>query len=116
MAIHQERRVVVTGIGVVTPLGNQLDVFWNNIISGQCGIDTITAFDPALYDTKIAGEVRNFDPLPAFPSAKEVRRADRYSQFGVYAGHQALLDSGLDLTKENCDLGTSAHCARWRKA
>lgn len=103
MASHQERRVVVTGIGVVTPLGHQLDVFWNNIITSQCGIDTITAFDPALYDTKIAGEVRNFDPLPAFPSAKEVRRADRYSQFGVYAGHQALLDSGLDLTKENCD-------------
>ena len=103
MAIHQERRVVVTGIGVVTPLGNQLDVFWNNIISGQCGIDTITAFDPALFDTKIAGEVKNFDPLPAFPSAKEVRRADRYSQFGVFAGHQALLDSGLDLSKENCD-------------
>ena len=103
MATHQERRVVVTGIGVVTPLGHQLDVFWNNLLSGQCGIDTITAFDPALFDTKIAGEVRNFDPLPAFPSAKEVRRADRYSQFGVYAGHQALLDSGLDLSRENCD-------------
>jgi len=103
MASHQERRVVVTGIGVVTPLGHQLEVFWNNIISGQCGIDTITAFDPALFDTKIAGEVKNFDPLPAFPSAKEVRRADRYSQFGVYAGHQALLDSGLDLSKENLD-------------
>ena len=103
MASHQERRVVVTGIGVVTPLGHQLEVFWNNIISGQCGIDTITAFDPALFDTKIAGEVKNFDPLPAFPSAKEVRRADRYSQFGVYAGHQALLDSGLDLARENCD-------------
>jgi len=103
MASHQERLVVVTGIGVVTPLGHQLEVFWNNIISGQSGIDTITAFDPALFDTKIAGEVKNFDPLPAFPSAKEVRRADRYSQFGVYAGHQALLDSGLDLTKENCD-------------
>ena len=103
MASHQERRVVVTGIGVVTPLGHQLEVFWNNIISGQSGIDTITAFDPALFDTKIAGEVKNFDPLLAFPSAKEVRRADRYSQFGVYAGHQALLDSGLDLSKENCD-------------
>ncbi len=103
MASHQERRVVVTGLGVVTPLGHQLDVFWNNIITGQCGIDTITAFDAALFDTKIAGEVKNFDPLPAFPSAKEVRRADRYSQFGVYAGHQALLDSGLDLSRENLD-------------
>lgn len=103
MATHQDRRVVVTGIGVVTPLGNQLDVFWNNLLAGQCGIDTITAFDPAQFDTKIAGEVKSFDPLPAFPSAKEVRRADRYSQFGVYAGHQALLDSGLDLSRENCD-------------
>jgi 3-oxoacyl-[acyl-carrier-protein] synthase II len=103
MASHQERRVVVTGIGVVTPLGNQLDEFWNNIITGQSGIDTITAFDPAQFDTQIAGEVKNFDPLPAFPSAKEVRRADRYSQFGVYAGYQALRDSGLDLTRENCD-------------
>jgi len=103
MASHQERRVVVTGIGVVSPLGHELGVFWNNLISGQCGIDTITSFDPALYDTKIAGEVRNFDPLPAFPSPKDVRRTDRYSQFGVHAGWQALKDSGLDLAKENCD-------------
>jgi 3-oxoacyl-[acyl-carrier-protein] synthase II len=103
MASHQERRVVVTGLGVVTPLGHQLDVFWQKIISGQSGIGTITSFDPASFDTKIAGEVKDFDPLPAFPSAKDVRRTDRYSQFGVYAGWQALLDSGLDLAKENCD-------------
>ena len=103
MASHQERRVVVTGLGVVTPLGQQLDVFWNKLISGQSGIATITSFDPASFDTKIAGEVKDFDPLPAFPSAKDVRRTDRYSQFGVYAGWQALLDSGLDLTKENPD-------------
>ena len=104
MASHQERRVVVTGLGVVTPLGHQLDVFWNNLISGQSGIDVITAFDPALFDTKIAGEVKkDFDPLPAFPSAKDLRRTDRYSQFGVYAGREALLDSGLELAKENLD-------------
>jgi len=103
MASHQERRVVVTGIGVVTPLGHQVDVFWNNLISGKSGIGPITSFDPALFDTKIAGEVKNFDPLPAFPSAKDVRRTDRYSQFGVHAGWQALLDSGLELAKENCD-------------
>jgi len=103
MASHQERRVVVTGIGVVTPLGHQVDVFWNNLISGKSGIGPITCFDPALFDTKIAGEVKNFDPLPAFPSAKDVRRTDRYSQFGVHAGWQALLDSGLELAKENCD-------------
>ncbi len=98
-----DRRVVITGLGVVTPLGHQLDVFWKSLIAGQCGIDRITAFDPAPYDTQVAGEVKSFDPTPAFPSPKEIRRADRYSQFGVYAGHQALLDSGLDLGRENCD-------------
>ena len=98
-----ERRVAVTGLGVVTPLGNDLETFWKNIISGQCGIDKIVSFDASPYDTKIAGEVKNFDPAPAFPSPKEVRRADRFSQFGVYAAWQALKDSGLDLTKENHD-------------
>ena len=62
-----------------------------------------TSFDASPFDTQIAGEVKNFDPAPAFPSPKEVRRTDRYSQFGVYAAHQALLDSGLDLDKENRD-------------
>src|SRR5277367_3848931 len=103
MANNSDRRVVVTGLGVVTPLGIQLDVFWENLVSGQCGIDKITSFDASAFDTKIAGEVKNFDPAPAFPSPKEVRRTDRYSQFGVYAGWQALLDSGIDLEKENRD-------------
>jgi 3-oxoacyl-[acyl-carrier-protein] synthase II len=98
-----ERRVAVTGIGVVTPLGNDLQTFWKNIISGQCGIDKIVSFDASPYDTKIAGEVKDFDPAPAFPSPKDVRRADRFSQFGVYAAWQALKDSGLDLAKENHD-------------
>jgi len=98
-----DRRVVITGLGVVTPLGHQLDVFWNNLIAGQCGIDRITAFDTTPFDTQIAGEVKNFDPTPAFPSPKEIRRTDRYSQFGIYAGYQALLNSGLELDKENCD-------------
>jgi 3-oxoacyl-[acyl-carrier-protein] synthase II len=104
MAINPtDRRVVITGLGVVTPIGHQLDEFWNNLISGQCGIDRITVFDPAPYDTQIAGQVKNFDPTPAFPSPKEIRRTDRYSQFGIYAGYQALLDSGLELARENCD-------------
>jgi 3-oxoacyl-[acyl-carrier-protein] synthase II len=96
-----ERRVVVTGLGVVSPLGQQLDVFWNNLISGQTGIDRITAFDPSALATQIAGELKNFDPVAAFPSPKEVRRTDRYSQCGVYAAWQALKDSGLDLEKED---------------
>ena len=74
-----DRRVVVTGLGVVTPLGHQLDVFWNNLVSGQCGIDRITAFDATPFATQVAGEVKNFDPLPAFPSPKEVRRIGRAS-------------------------------------
>jgi len=99
----KERRVVVTGLGVVTPLGTQLETFWQRLIAGECGIDRITGFDASPFDTQIAGEVKNFDPTPAFPSPKEVRRADLYSQFAIYAGWQALKDSGLDLSKENCD-------------
>src|SRR6185436_6899906 len=98
-----ERRAVITGLGVVTPLGNDVDSFWKNLIGGQCGIDHITHFDAAAFDTKIAGEVRNFDPIPAFPSPKEVRRTDRYSQLGVYAGWLALKDSGVELDKLNRD-------------
>ena len=103
MANNSDRRVVVTGLGVVTPLGHQLDIFWNSLIAGQCGIDRITGFDATPFDTQIAGEVKHFDPAPAFPSPKEVRRTDRYSQFGVFAGWSALKDSGLELERENRD-------------
>ncbi|MBI4659738.1 MAG: beta-ketoacyl-ACP synthase II [Verrucomicrobia bacterium] len=98
-----DRRVVITGLGVVTPLGHDIDSFWKNILAGQCGLDKISLFDASAYDCQIAAEVKNLDPAPAFPSAKEVRRADRFTQFGVYAGRQALLDSGLDLAKVNRD-------------
>ncbi|MGV3773347.1 MAG: beta-ketoacyl-ACP synthase II [Verrucomicrobiales bacterium] len=97
MANSSERRVVVTGLGVVTPLGNELEQFWNNLVAGECGIDRITGFDASAYDCQIAAEVKNFDPAASFPSPKEVRRTDRFSQFGIVAGHKALLDSGLDL-------------------
>jgi len=94
-----ERRVVITGLGVVAPLGNSVDVFWDNLIAGKCGVDKITAFDASPFDTQIAAQVKDFDPAPAFPSPKEIRRTDRYSQFGIHAAWQALKDSGLDLTK-----------------
>jgi 3-oxoacyl-[acyl-carrier-protein] synthase II len=99
----KERRVVITGLGVVSALGNDVETFWNHLLAGQCGVDKITAFDTSKYDTQIAAEVKNLDPAPAFPSPKEVRRTDRYSQFGVYAGWQALRDSGLDLNRVNRD-------------
>ena len=98
-----DRRVVVTGMGVVTPLGHELATFWKNLIAGACGIDKISGFDASAFDTRIAGEVRHFDPLPAFPSPKEIRRTDRYSQFGIYAAWSALKDSGLNLDQENRD-------------
>ena len=98
-----ERRVVVTGLGVVSPLGNDLDTFWNQLVAGACGVDKITSFDASQFDTQIAAEVKNFDPAPAFPSPKEVRRTDRYSQFGIYAGWQALRDAGIDLERVNRD-------------
>jgi 3-oxoacyl-[acyl-carrier-protein] synthase II len=98
-----DRRVVITGLGVVSPLGHTVDELWKNIVAGQCGIDKIAGFDASPFDCQIAAEVKNFDPLPAFPNPKELRRTDRFTQFAVGAGHQALLDSGLDLNKENTD-------------
>jgi 3-oxoacyl-[acyl-carrier-protein] synthase II len=98
-----ERRVVITGLGVVSPLGNDAETLWNALVAGRCGIERITAFDASAFDTQIAAQVKDFDPAPAFPSPKEVRRTDRFSQFGVYAGWQALRDSGLDLNSVNLD-------------
>jgi 3-oxoacyl-[acyl-carrier-protein] synthase II len=101
--IFSDRRVVVTGMGLVTPLGSDLDTFWKNLTGGVCGIHKIQGFDASAFDTQIAGEVRGFDPAPAFPSPKEIRRTDRYSQFGIYAAWSALKNSGLELEKENRD-------------
>jgi 3-oxoacyl-[acyl-carrier-protein] synthase II len=92
-----ERRVVVTGLGLVSALGQQIEPFWRHLIAGQCGVSTISSFDASAFDCRIAAEVKEFDPRPAFPSPKEVRRSDRFAQFALVAGQQALLDSGLDL-------------------
>ncbi|MDB4706308.1 beta-ketoacyl-ACP synthase II, partial [Verrucomicrobia bacterium] len=100
---YSHRRVVITGMGVVSPLGNAPETLWNNLLEGQCGIDTIKAFDVSEYACQIAGEVLDLDPVEAFPSPKEIRRTDRYAQFGIYAGYQALKNSGLDLEKTNLD-------------
>lgn len=102
-SLSDQRRVVLTGLGVVTPLGNTIERLWTNLLEGQCGISRITAFDPAAYPCQIAAEVAPFDLAPAFPSPKEVRRADRFAQFGLYAGWGALLDSGLDLNRVDRD-------------
>jgi 3-oxoacyl-[acyl-carrier-protein] synthase II len=91
-----ERRVVITGLGVVTPVGIDLQTFWGNLTSGASGIGPITLFDAAEYDCRIAGEVRDFEPLRYFKSAKDVRRTDRYTHFSMAAAKTALEDGRLD--------------------
>ena len=90
-------------MGVVSALGQQIAPFWSNLLSGRCGVSTISSFDASAFDCRIAAEVKEFDPRPSFPSPKEVRRSDRFAQFALVAGHQALLDSGLDLEAEDRD-------------
>ncbi len=98
-----DRRVVITGLGCVSSLGHDPETVWRNVLAGQCGIDRVTLFDISGYDCEIAAEVKQFDPTPAFPSPKEVRRTDRFTHFGVYAGWGALKDSGLDLNRTDLD-------------
>ena len=93
----------MTGLGVVTPLGYDLETFWKNLIEGRTGVDRISLFDPTPFDTQIAAEVKGFDAVPSFPSPKDERRTDRYTKFGVGAAHRALLDSGLDLERVDRD-------------
>ncbi|MFD1772626.1 beta-ketoacyl-ACP synthase II [Paenibacillus rhizophilus] len=87
-------RVVISGMGVVSPLGNEVEDFWNNLRNGQSGISEIDAFDTSAYKTKFGGVVRNFDAEALF-GRKEARRMDRFTQFAVAAADQALTDSGL---------------------
>ncbi|MBC8326198.1 MAG: beta-ketoacyl-ACP synthase II [Verrucomicrobia subdivision 3 bacterium] len=96
-------RVVVTGMGVASSLGCEVEELWQNVIDGQCGIDRVTSFDISDYTCQIAAEVKDFDPAPAFPNAKEVRRADRFTQLGIYAGWKALEDSGMNLEELDRD-------------
>ena len=97
------KRVVITGIGVVSPFGQGADVLWEKLLAGQCGIGPVTAFDTEGFACTIAGEVKDFDPAPAFPSPKEVRRTDRFTQLAMVAGCEAINDSGLDLESANRD-------------
>jgi 3-oxoacyl-[acyl-carrier-protein] synthase II len=98
-----ERRVVITGIGVVSPVGNDLETFWSSIKAGRSGISLHHAFDSEKFSCKIAGEVRGYDPTPFYTTPKDVRRSDRYTQFAVGAAKMSLDDSGLDLTAVDLD-------------
>ena len=94
-----ERRVVITGIGVVTPLGLDLHTFWNNIKNGVSGIDRITAFDPTEFECQIAGEVKNFNPVTYFKNPKDDRRTDRFTQLGMAAAKIAFADAEVEPDK-----------------
>jgi 3-oxoacyl-[acyl-carrier-protein] synthase II len=93
------RRVVVTGIGVISPIGNDLKSFWGNLVEGKSGIREITQFDSSTYDCHIAGEVLEFDPKPYFKNPKDIRRSDRYTHLAMAAAKLALENSGIDLGK-----------------
>lgn len=91
-----KRRVVVTGLGAVTPLGNSVEEFWQGLINGKNGVSPITRFDTSLFDTKFAAEVKNFDPL-IYLDKKSIRRLDLFAQYAVYSSAMALNDSSINL-------------------
>lgn len=96
------RRVVVTGLGVISPVGNTVPEAWNNLIAGKSGIGPITRFDASNFASRVAGEVKDFD-VSAYLSPKEARRMDVFIHYGMAAGIQAIRDSGLEVTEANAD-------------
>src|SRR5204862_6054215 len=92
-----DRRVVITGLGVVTPVGNDLETFWSNLKNGVSGIRKIETFDASSYDCQIAGDIRDFDPKPFFKNPKDVRRTDRFAQLALAAAKRALDNAGIDV-------------------
>lgn len=97
------RRVVVTGLGAVTPVGNNVAQMWDSLCNGRGGVERIKGFDASGFDSQIAGEVKNFDATPFIDDPKELRRMDSFVQFAVVSAKQAAFDSGLDLKNENLE-------------
>ena len=95
-----ERRIVVTGIGAITPIGNNVEEFWKGIKEGSCGIDRITLFDTTDYKVKLAGELKNYNPEEHFEK-KETRRLDRYAQIAIVAAREAMKDSKINMEEED---------------
>ena len=96
------KRVVVTGLGALTPIGNTIDEFWNGLINGKSGAAPITHFDATNFKTRFACEVKNFNPTD-FLDRKEARKMDKFTQYAMVASQEAIDDSGLDFEKENKD-------------
>jgi len=100
MVSLMKRRVVVTGLGVISAIGCAKEEFWDNLIKGKSGVGPLTRFDAAQYDSRIAGEVKNFVPHP-FISSKDLKRMEKFVQFGVTAAKNAIDDADLDVSKED---------------
>src|SRR5881397_4053472 len=93
-----KKRVVVTGLGVISPVGLTVEDFWNNLVAGKSGVAPITYFDTAHFDTKFAAEVKGFDPLN-YMDRKLSQRVDPFTQFALAASDMAVKDAGLDFSK-----------------
>lgn len=97
----RENRVVVTGLGIISPVGNDVSTFWKSLKEGKSGVGPLSSFDPADFDSRIAGEVKGFDPAMAGLDFKETRRTAKFVQYALAAARQAITSSGLDLNKGN---------------
>ncbi len=100
--MSEKRRVVITGLGVVSPVGIGTATAWDNLVKGQSGITRITKFDPSAFSSQIAGEVKGFN-VEDYLSAKEARRMDVFIQYGLVAGIEAFKDSGIEVTEQNAE-------------
>ncbi len=99
--IMQKNRVVITGLGIISPIGNDVNSFWKSLREGKCGIGALTSFDASAFDSKIAAEIKNFDPSLYGIDYKEAKRTAKFVQYSVAACKQVISDSGLDLDKED---------------
>ncbi len=99
--MKSSRRVVITGLGAITPVGNTVEEFWGSVTAGKSGIDRITKFDPDKYTTQIGGEVRNFNPGEYGIDPKKAKRIDPFVKFSLAAAKEAVESSGLDMSKED---------------
>ena len=98
--VMEKRRVVITGLGAISPVGNDVSTIWDSLLKGKSGIAKITAFDASKFTSQIGGEVKDFDPLKYF-SSKESRRMAKFVQFAIVAAKEAMADSGVDISKED---------------
>src|SRR5881394_1098582 len=101
--MNNNRRVVITGMGAITPLGNDFETFWSNLKNGVSGIHKIETFDTSAYDCRIGGEVHGFDPKTVFKNPKDVRRTDRFAQLAMAAAKMAMADCAIEMASENPD-------------